>query len=175
MYPEHVRLTPNASRGQNERLGVCFHHTGGSFGGAVSWLTNPASGVSAHVVIGFDGERCVLAGDHVITWHAGRSEFQGRRGCNAFLLGVEFELMEASDYLTHDQVESVIEWLEPRWHRYGWSLAWMTHHAAIAPGRKVDLSPANWSRLRTHLGAHFAAPKRIGAPYITPKPPEALQ
>ena len=162
-FAEVTRTTPNVSRNRtNACQGVVFHHTAGAYHGAVAWLRNPSSRVSAHVVIAKDGRRTVLAPDEAVTWHAGRSYFQGRRNCNDFMLGVEFELLDAHEALTDAQLQSVVEWLRPRWRRHGWSMAAMTHHVEIrdayrsrfgtrgAPA-KQDLNPTNWLRLRLHL------------------------
>lgn len=158
-YAEAQRRTPNLSPGTNECKGVVFHHTAGSYAGSVAWLTDRRAKASAHVVIAKDGRRTVLAPDTAITWHAGRSVFRGRSGCNAFMLGVEFELtredVAAGAHLTDAQIQSALEWLRPRWTKHRWSLAWMTDHRAVSPDRKIDLSPANWQRLKIALAAEF--------------------
>lgn len=174
MYPESFRQTPNISKGHNERRGVVFHHTAGGFEGAVNWLCNPTANASAHVVIAKDGRRTVLADDAQITWHAGRSEFRGRKHCNTFMLGVELELKDDKEHLTHEQIESVLEWLAERWDRYRWSLEWMTHHREVSPGRKVDLNEQNWLRLKAAIAARFGAKKAEGLKRMEPLPPESL-
>lgn len=154
-YPETYRRTPNVGQGQNECKGVVYHHTAGRYEGAVEWLCNPQAKASAHVVIAKDGRRKVLAADNLITWHAGRSEFRGRPWCNTYMLGVEFELLDAEERLTIHQLLSAMEWLAERWDRYGWDMSWMTHHREVSPGRKVDLNEENWLRLKAHIASRF--------------------
>lgn len=106
---------------------------------------------SYHCVIRQDGARFVLVPDEAIAWHAGASTFHGRTRCNDFLLGVSFAGDTAREPLTPDQIASALEWLEERWVRYGWSLEWMTDHRQVSPGRKRDLDPAQWERLRAAI------------------------
>lgn len=139
----------------HERFGVCFHHTVLSFAETIAHMQSPASRVSYHVVIAPDGSRARLVPEERIAWHAGVSVFQGRSGCNAFLLGVSFAGDTYAAPLTDAQLASALDWLEPRWSRLGWSLGRMTDHRQIAPGRKDDLAPAEWERLRTAIARRF--------------------
>jgi len=90
-----------------------------------------------------------------VAWHAGASSFQGRSRCNDFLLGVAFAGDTYRAPLTADQIASALEWLTLRWQPYRWALGGMTDHRTIAPGRKQDLNPAEWNRLRTAIAMHF--------------------
>ncbi len=105
------------------------------------------SGVSAHCIGWKDGSRTVLAKDHQRCWHAGRSEFLGRSGCNDFMLGYEFHLDSYKEQLTQDQIGSFIEWLIPRIDIWNFTFDYMTDHRTIAPTRKVDLNPVELNRL----------------------------
>lgn len=81
--------SPNQSAGFSPEL-ILIHYTAGSTtAGAVSWLCNPQAGVSAHLVIGRDGEVVQLVPFNRRAWHAGASEYQGRRRCNGFAVGIE--------------------------------------------------------------------------------------
>ena len=93
--------------------------------------------------------------DEHVAWHSGVSSFRGRTGCNAFMLGLSFAGDTYRAPLTEAQLASALEWLEPRWTRYGWTLDWMTDHRQVAPGRKDDLNPVEWERLRGILAAKF--------------------
>jgi len=109
-YREIKYQTPNISRNKtNEILGVVFHHTGFGLDSSLSWLTDPESEVSAHVIIDKDGTRYILADDKHVTWHAGRSNFNGRENCNDFMLGVEFVGNTIIHRLTNEQIESALE------------------------------------------------------------------
>lgn len=164
-FPERDCPSPNHARQPaHERRGVCFHHSGMEAPAALARLGDPTSRVSYHLLIERDGTRWRLVADEHIAWHAGASCFQGRTGCNAFLLGVAFAGDTYRDPLTSAQIASALEWLEPRWTRYGWSLAWMTDHRQVAPDRKDDLNPAEWARLQAALAGRFEAPGRSKNP-----------
>ena len=141
----------------HERLGVCFHHTVLSFEETLAHMARPESRVSYHLVIAADGTRARLVDETRVAWHAGVSVFQGRTGCNAFLLGVAFAGDTRAAPLTEAQIASALEWLSSRRERHGWRLDSMTDHRGIAPGRKDDLAPREWERLRAAIAARFGA------------------
>lgn len=150
------RLSPN--RGgpyPHERLGVVFHHTEITFEETIELMSRPDSRVSYHCVIAKDGTRCTLVPDAEIAWHAGVSSFRGREACNAFLLGVSFAGDTYREPLADAQVASALEWLDARWRPLGWTIGDMTDHRQVAPGRKRDLNPSEWERLRAAIAAHF--------------------
>ena len=155
-FGEFAALSPNfAETPAHERLGVCFHHTVMSFADTLGHMAKVESRVSYHVVIDHDGTRARLVADERVAWHAGVSSFRGREGCNAFLLGLAFAGDTYAAPLSVAQIESAVEWLAERWMQRGWSLDWMTDHRQIAPGRKDDLAPAEWARLRAVLAGKF--------------------
>lgn len=155
-FPEIIHLSPNCdATTAHEQRGVVFHHTVISFEETIALMTDPARKVSYHCVIAEDGTRCTLVPDECMAWHAGVSTFRDRKDCNAFLLGLSFAGDTYSAPLTDAQIASAIEWLAPRWARRGWTLEWMTDHRQIAPGRKDDINPAEWDRLRGALAARF--------------------
>lgn len=147
-FLELDRPSPNfAASPAHECLGVCFHHSVMTFEETVAHMLQPESQVSYHVLIAPDGTRARLVSDEHIAWHAGASSFRGRPRCNDFLLGVSFAGDTRSSPLTAAQLDSALDWLRPRWWLHRWTSAWMTDHRQIAPGRKDDLSPAEWTRL----------------------------
>lgn len=100
----------------NEQKGVVLHHTAfmePDLTGVVNHLTNPKNEASAHVVIGFDGARKVLATPDKVTFHAGYSAHEGRENVNDFMIGIEFQGDTNRKDLTPQQIESAIEYLEP--------------------------------------------------------------
>lgn len=113
--------------------------------------------VSYHCLIAEDGARCALVPDSAVAWHAGASRFLGREGANAFLLGVGFAGDTYRRPLTGPQIASALEWLARRWTARGWTVDRMTDHRQISPGRKNDLNPREWERLRAAIGARFPA------------------
>jgi hypothetical protein len=86
IFPSDTILTPNVRTEQsesfkkghglvNERKGALLHHTaftGEDLNPVVNYLTKPGNN-SAHVVIGYKGERKVLAPPEKVTFHAGES------------------------------------------------------------------------------------------------------
>jgi AmpD protein len=155
-YPEVDRPSPNrANTPPHLQRGVVFHHSAISYEEAIALMTRAESRVSYHCLIAPDGTRCTLVPDAEIAWHAGVSRFQGLEQCNGFMLGLSFAGNTYHAPLTGAQIASALEWLEPRWRARGWSLAWMTDHRQVAPGRKDDLNPVEWERLRAALAARF--------------------
>jgi AmpD protein len=156
MFAERTCWSPNCDRSPvHERLGVLFHHSVAPFDATIAHMLKPESKVSYHALIAPDGTRCTLVDDAHIAWHAGASNFLGRTRCNDFLLGVAFAGDTYAAPLTAAQIDSALEWLTPRWKRYGWSLAQMTDHRQVSPGRKNDLNPVEWRRLHDAILARF--------------------
>jgi len=75
-YPDATRFVPAASfrAGRDNRViaRVVIHITdgGASIEGPISWFQNPASGVSAHYIVGQNGEVVQMVRDRDIAWHA---------------------------------------------------------------------------------------------------------
>lgn len=59
--------------------------------GDITWLTDPASKVSAHVVIARDGKITQLADFNARCWHAGQSKWEGKANVNGFAIGIEID------------------------------------------------------------------------------------
>jgi len=125
------------------------------FEATLAHMERAESRVSYHVLIAPDGTRATLVRDEHVAWHAGVSSFLGREHCNAFLIGVSFAGDTRASPLTDAQIDSALEWLAPRWSLYGWTTRVMTDHRQIAPGRKDDLAPDEWTRLLTAITARF--------------------
>ncbi|MES2671637.1 MAG: N-acetylmuramoyl-L-alanine amidase [Pseudomonadota bacterium] len=70
---------------------IVLHDTasGLSSSSPINWLTDPASKVSAHVVIARDGTITQLVPFNVKAWHAGQSIWKGRPLLNGFSVGLE--------------------------------------------------------------------------------------
>jgi N-acetylmuramoyl-L-alanine amidase len=81
--PVAQRPTPN--RGGPLKVDyLVMHYTAAlSAAGAISWLCNPAAKASAHLVIAQDGTVTQLAPLNVVCWHAGKSTWAKRSGCNS--------------------------------------------------------------------------------------------
>lgn len=160
-FATRVRLSPNFDPApRHEQRGVLFHHSVSGFEETIARMLQPESKVSYHALIAADGERCTLVRDEHIAWHAGASVFQGRTRCNDFLLGLAFAGDTYAAPLTSAQIESAIEWLTERWTTRGWTFDWMTDHRQVSPGRKDDLNPTEWERLRVAVTEAFGPADR---------------
>ena len=140
-FQEVYKASPNISYSTIQPEGVVLHHSYGSYKGGVSWILNDASNVSYHVLINTDGERTVFAKDTQRAWHAGTSSFNGRSGCNGFMLGLAFTGDTNDRELTQAEIDSAVEFLLPRFERWGWptDLSTVTTHREVSPGRKNDV------------------------------------
>lgn len=164
-YSENFIQTANISSRLIVPEGVVTHHISLSKEDTIAILTKKQgllsngdafSGVSAHCIGWKDGSRTVLANDNQRCWHAGRSEFKGRYGCNDFLLGYEFHGDTYKYPLTQDQIGSFIEWLIHRKEKWNIAFDYITDHRTIAPTRKVDINPVELKRLLTAIKPLFA-------------------
>lgn len=100
----------------NKQKGVVLHHTAfmnSDLNAVTKHLTNPKSNASAHVIIGYNGFRRVLANPNDVTFHAGQSRWNNVDNVNDFMIGIEFQGDTNKKDLTKDQINSVIEYLAP--------------------------------------------------------------
>ena len=133
-----------------------LHHSGGSYAGGVSWIRNPKSRVSYHVLVAQDGRRTVFAEPTQRTWHAGKSEWRGRKDLNSWSIGASFAGDTYADPLTLDAMDSMAEYLLPLLKEYGIPLSNVTDHRTVSPGRKDDLKPLELARFKTYLAKRLA-------------------
>jgi len=140
-YPEVYKASPNVSSSRIVPEGVVLHHSSGSYNGSVSWILQDRSNVSYHCIINTDGSRTSFAEDDRRCWHAGKSRFKGRGGCNGFLLGLAFSGNTKTRELNEDEIASAVEWLLPRFDKWDWptDLSTVTTHKEVSPGRKDDV------------------------------------
>lgn len=83
--------TPNKGGLMTPEYLVVHYTAGSSAEGSVAWMCNPAAKAAAHLVIGRDGSLTQLAPFNRVTWHAGKSEWEGRSGLNGFSIGIELD------------------------------------------------------------------------------------
>jgi N-acetylmuramoyl-L-alanine amidase len=79
---------------------IIVHDTAGRLdkGSSVSWFCSPACNTSAHVVVELDGSITQMVRFNTVAFHAGRSEWKGRSGCNQFSIGIEIVNPGALDH-----------------------------------------------------------------------------
>ncbi len=151
-YPEKLLNTPNVSKGKRIKpKAIVLHHTSGSYAGSVAWCMNPASRVSYHCIVAKDGRRSTLADPDERTWHAGRSEWRGKRDLNSWSIGAAFEGDTYKRPLSEDEMASMAEYLEPLMKLYRLTLDDVTDHRTVSPGRKDDLNPVEFTRFKAYL------------------------
>ena len=152
----------------NELQGVVLHHTAfedDNLTPVINHLTNPKSQASAHVVIGYDGTRKILARPEQVTFHAGASVWNNRDNVNDFMIGIEFQGNTDKKDLTNEQILSAVEYLEPIIRKYNISLENIVTHKQVrdlyndfarkagekqAPG-KIDINQKNYERILNEL------------------------
>jgi AmpD protein len=109
--------------------------------------------VSAHLLIRRDGEIVQYVPFHRRAWHAGRSSFAGREGCNDFAVGIELEGTDDIPYTgsQYARLSTVIRALMEAYPAI--TSERITGHAQIAPDRKTDPGPVfDWPKLWRALG-----------------------
>ena len=151
-YPEKILNTPNVSKGRRIKpQAIVLHHTAGSYAGSVAWCMDPISKVSYHAIVAKDGRRTVLADPDERTWHAGVSSWHGKRDLNSWAIGAAFEGDTNRRELGEAEMASMAEYLVPLMKRYGLTLADVTDHRTVSPGRKDDLAASELARFKDYL------------------------
>jgi len=156
-YLEKLLNTPNVSAGRRIKpQAIVLHHTSGSYAGSVVWCCDPASRVSYHAIVAKDGRRSTLADPDERAWHAGKSEWRGKRDLNSWAIGAAFEGDTNERELGEHEMESMAEYLVPLMKHFGLTLADVTDHRTVSPGRKDDLNPVELARFKKYLAARMA-------------------
>lgn len=149
---------------------IVLHYTasGGEDGkGDATYLSRAASRASAHTVHGRNGSIHQIVPFNKRAWHAGKSEYEGRKNVNAFSIGIEIDnwgwlkdgkshagVSVPSDEVFHgnrggydhweaykpEQLDSVEEVIAAICAEY--DIKDIVGHEDIAPGRKQDPGPA---------------------------------
>jgi len=86
---------------------------------------------SSHVVIEEDGSRTIYASPEQISFHAGKSKWNGREDVNDFSIGVEFQGDTQKKPLTDQQVISFVEYYAPIAKKYNLNLKSIITHEQI--------------------------------------------
>ena len=141
IYKETRKHSPNVTpRKKILPSHILLHHTSGRYEGSVSWCMEPKSRGSYHCIISQPGKRTVVAAPTMRTWHAGISEWKGRKNCNDFCVGVAFEGDTYTNPPSEDALMSAAEYLEPIMAEFDIPVRNIIRHADVSPGRKNDCS-----------------------------------
>lgn len=118
---------------------IVLHASAGkSDAGDVSWMCSPQSKVSYHYLVGRDGTIYELVDPKEQAWHAGDSEWQGRKFCNAYSIGVAWaNRHDGTEPLTAAQLRGMRDLLAHLLAKHPKVTAIATH-AEVSPKRKTD-------------------------------------
>lgn len=141
---------------KNEVRKVVLHHTGttdekNNNKYVHNHFMNPKSETSAHIVIEEDGTRTIYASPDQVTFHAGKSSWDGRDNVNDFGVGVEFQGDTNVKPLTSAQIRSFVEYFDQLAKQYNVTTKDIITHAMIAPGRKPDITESEYKRILKYL------------------------
>lgn len=127
---------------------VVIHHTAqDSLQQTLRTFTVPHAQVSAHYVIGRDGEVYQMLSDYVRAWHAGAGKWGSVTDLNSVSLGIELD-NNGSEPFSEAQIYSLLNVLDTLKRKYNIPTANFIAHSDIAPTRKVDPSAFfPWKRL----------------------------
>ena len=89
--PFSFEPTRNSGGEMDPELLVVHYTAGSSAESSINWFKNPAAKASAHLVIGRDGSIVQMVPFNRVAWHAGISEWLGRRDVNRFSIGIELD------------------------------------------------------------------------------------
>lgn len=114
--------------------------------------------VSSHALIRRDGEIVQYVPFAERAWHAGESEYRGRKGCNDFSIGIELEGTDDMPY-TDEQYRQLAALAAALLGAYpSLGAEHIVGHRDIAPARKTDPGAAfDWPRLRALLRERVAS------------------
>lgn len=119
---------------------VVIHHTAqDSLQQTLQTFTLPHTQVSAHYVIGRDGEIYQMLNDYLRGWHAGVGKWGSITDLNSVSLGIELD-NNGKEPFPDIQINSLMILLDTLKTAYSIPTANFLAHSDIAPGRKVDPS-----------------------------------
>jgi len=121
IFPEYIIIHDTASRTEE---------------GAISWMLNRESRVSAHVHIARNGNIVQLVEFNKRAYHAGVSNYAGRSDFNWWSIGIELQNTGLEDY-PEVQMERLIGVCRALFKAYP-TIKMILGHRDISPDRKVD-------------------------------------
>ncbi|MBL4757851.1 MAG: N-acetylmuramoyl-L-alanine amidase [Rhizobiales bacterium] len=131
---------------------LLLHYTGmESADGALSWLCNTDSEVSAHYFVFEDGRIIQMVPEGMRAWHAGKSIWAGDRDINSCSIGIEIANPGhacGSPEFPDLQMDAVVDLCRDIVSRHNIPASRVLAHSDVAPGRKQDPGEKfDWQRL----------------------------
>ena len=154
-----IRFDPSPnynSRYEKQVSMIIIHYTAGSKDAAISWLKNPKAMVSAHYVVGKDGEIVQLVEEKYRAWHAGYSNWQGETDINAISIGVEVE-NDGKEPYPDAQMKALAKLVAEIRKRYDIPQDRVFGHSDVSREGKIDPGKQfNWAMLRSDTDGFMA-------------------
>ncbi len=136
---------------------------------ALARLCDPESGVSAHYLIGKDGEVVHLVDEDKRAWHAGVAYWRGHKDVNSASIGIELDHPGHKFGYTEFprvQIDALVPLLARMMKTHDIPRANVVGHSDVAPMRKID--PGEffpWERLAEY-GLALPTPEvKLGDPF----------
>lgn len=132
---------------------IIIHATAGNARGALAWMTNRESAVSAHYLIDKKGKLYRLVKDRHIAWHAGYGSWKGVKSLNSKSIGIELEnLNDGKDPYPKIQLEVLMDICVYLCSSYRIDPDFVLRHSDVDPERKTDPGDAfQWHEFRKDL------------------------
>jgi N-acetylmuramoyl-L-alanine amidase len=167
--PAEWQASPNFNE-RRPNLVILHHTSDDSVAQALRTLSNPLREVSAHYLVGRDGNIIQLVDERARAWHAGESKWGADTDINSASLGIELD-NNGHEAFPEAQISALLRLLADIQQRYHIPAANFIGHADIAPRRKVDPSVFfPWRTLAQHGFGLWCDP-----PYAPPPLPMDLE
>ena len=128
--------TPHTSGLIKDFKYLCLHEDeGASMAGTESWIMNPISKVSYHVLVGNNGEVTQFVPFNKRAYHAGKSTWKGLSDLNWYSIGLSFQNRNGEAF-TQGELNKAVEVAKAIVREYG--IKEIVRHRDISPGRKTD-------------------------------------
>ncbi len=148
--PSNALKSPNFGERRNSARPelIVLHYTAmADCSSAARALCDPTREVSAHYLIGRDGEVLSLVPEHLRAWHAGAGEWRGRDDVNSRSIGIELDNNGLSPF-SEPLMASLEALLASLLRTWDIPAVGVIGHSDMAPGRKIDPGRRfDWKRL----------------------------